>query len=125
MQTTTVEELVSKGFMEDPQGLKQLERPFALPLALGVGGFALSFALMMLEKISTRSGFVLAGVSWCFVVAMMVCMYRSRPKSRHTGRPMVKYKNRSPASGVIHEVIYVCPESKTFWRRIYLENGDG
>ncbi len=50
MQSITVSELVSKGFTEDAEGLKELQRPFALPLITGMGGFVLSFGLMMLEK---------------------------------------------------------------------------
>jgi len=125
MQSTTVNELVSKGFTEDSEGLKQLQKSFAIPLIIGTGGFVLSFVLMMLERVSTGLGISLAAASWCFIVLTLVCMYRGRPKSRYTGKPMLKYKNRSPASGVILEVIYVCPDSKTFSRRVYLENGDG
>ena len=125
MQSTTVNDLLSKGFTEDPLGVKELQKSFALPLVVGTGGFVLAFALMMLERVSTGLGLSLAAVSWCFIALTLVCMYRSRPKSRHTGKPLLKYKNRSPASGVILELIYVCPDSRTFSRRVYLENGDG
>lgn len=125
MQSTTVNELLMKGFTEDPLAVKALQRSFAVPLAVGIGGFVLDFALMMLERISVNVGISLAAVSLCFIGLTMVCMYRVHPKSRHTGKPLVKYKNRSPSSGVILELIYVCPDSKTFSRRVYLESGDG
>jgi hypothetical protein len=125
MQSTTVNELLSKGFTEDPLAVKALQKSFALPLVVGTVAFVLAFALMMLERVSSGVGISIAAVSWCFIVLTLVCMYRARPKSRHTGKPLLKYKNRSPDSGVILELIYVCPDSKTFSRRVYLENGDG
>ena len=125
MESTTVNELLSKGFTEDPVAVKALQRSFALPLVIGTAGFVLAFALMMLERVSVGVGIGLAAVSWCFIVLTLLCMYRSRPKSRHTGKPLLKYKNRAPDSGVILELIYVCPDSRTFSRRVYLENGDG
>ena len=124
MQSIAVHELVSKGFTEDPEGLKEMQRSFALPLIIGAGGFVVSFGLMMLEKIRVWLGVSLAAASWCFTVLTLIGMYRSRPRSWHTGKPMLKYKNRSPAAGVIHEILYVCPDSKTFARRVYLENED-
>ena len=123
MQTTTVEELESKGFSEDPQGRKRFERPLLLPAVLGLGVYAVSFALMVFKKIPELTGIILVCGSLCILGIMALCQYWSRPKSRHTGRRLVKYKNASPGPDVILEVIYVCPESKTFWRRVYALRG--
>lgn len=125
MESTTVNELLSKGFVEDPITAKVLQKSFAVPLVAGAAGFVLAFAFMMIECVSVGVGIAIAAVSWCFIVLTLVCMYRARPKSRHTGKRLLKYRNRSPDSGVILELIYVCPDSKTFSRRVYLENGDG
>ena len=123
MQSTTVIELLSKGFTEDPLAVKALQRRFAVPFTLGVGVFVLGFALWMLNRIGDGVGVSLIAGSWCFLVLTAVCMYRSCPRSTHTGKPLLKYKNSSPDSGVILELIYVCPESKTFSRRVYVAKG--
>jgi hypothetical protein len=123
MQSTTVNDLLSRGFTEDPLALKAIERPFAVPLVLGVGVFVSGFALWMLKRIGDGLGVSLIAGSLCFLLLVMLCMYRSRPRSRHTGKPLLKYKNSSPDSGVIHELIYVCPDSKTFSRRVYVLKG--
>src|SRR5215471_1505322 len=125
MESVTVEALLAQGYTEDPDGLKGLERSYRLPLIIGVSGFILSFALIMLGKVSDKVGLTLAGISWCFIISTIVFMYRSRPKSRHTGKALLKYKNRAPDPDVMLEVIYVCRDSKTFFRRVYAESSGG
>jgi hypothetical protein len=125
MQSTTVNELLSNGFTEDPRAVKALQRSFAAAWIVGVGSFVLAFALFMLSKVSIGLAFWLMAGSWCFLLLTAVCMYRSRPRSPYTGKPLLKYKNQSPDSGVMVELIYVCPDSKTFSRRVYLQGGAG
>ena len=92
MKSITIDELFAQGFTENPEMIKQLQKPFRIPLIVGVGGFALSFLLMMLDKIDGAAGLTLAMGSWCFAVFTMFMMYRSNPKSRHTGKPFLKYR---------------------------------
>jgi hypothetical protein len=122
MQTTTVNELLSNGFTEDPAAVKALQKAFALPLVVGLGGFVLGF-VMMIKRVSAGVGMSLTAGSLCFIGLMLLSMYRSRPKSRHTGKPLLKYKNSVPDPGVLLELIYVCPDSKTFSRRVYAVKG--
>jgi hypothetical protein len=124
MQSTTVNELLSNGFTEDPLIVKSLQRAFAIPFIFGVGAFVFGFALVLMKD-SVGVGISLVVGSLCFLLLMVVCMYRSRPKSRHTGTPLLKYKNSSPDPGVVVELIYVCLDSKTFSRRVYLMRGFG
>jgi len=125
MDSTTVEGLLVQGYTEDPEGIKGLERSYKKPIIIGVGGFGLSFVLMMFGKVSDKVGLGLAVISWLFIINAIIFMYRSQPRSRHTGKVLLKYKNRNLGPSVMLEVIYVCPESKTFFRRIYAESGDG
>src|SRR3954464_8903474 len=124
MQSTTVNELLSNGFAEDPLIVKSLQRVFAVPFIFGVGAFVFGFALV-LKEVSVGVGISLVVGSLCFLLLMVLCMYRSRPKSRHPGTPLLKYKNSAPDPGVGVELIYVCLDSKTFSRRVYLMKGFG
>ena len=124
MQSTTLNELRSNGFTEDPLAVKSLQKPFAVPFILGVAAFVVGFVLVLTE-VSIGVGISLVVGSLCFLLLMVVCMYRSRPKSRHTGKPLLKYKNSSPDPGVILELIYVCLDSKTFSRRVYVMKSIG
>ncbi len=124
MQSTTPNELRSKGFTEDPLAVKALKKPFAIPFILGIGSFVVGFVLVLSEA-SIGVGISLVVGSLCFLLLTVMCMYRWRPKSRHTGKPLLKYKNSSPDPGVILELIYVCLDSKTFSRRVYLMKSFG
>lgn len=123
MQTTTINELLSKGFTEDPRAIKLIQRPFLIPCIPALGVYVVSFACLVLKKGSIGVNLALLAGSWCFIGLMLLCLYKSRPKSRHTGKPLSKYKNSFPDSNVGLELIYVCPESKTFSRRVYLVKG--
>lgn len=51
--------------------------------------------------------------------AIHVIAYRSTPRSRFTGKPLRRYKNAKPNRHVLAELIYVCEDSKTFFRRVW------
>jgi hypothetical protein len=119
MQSTTLNDLRSQGFTEDPLAVKALQKLFAVPFILGGAAFVVGFVLVLTEA-SIGVGISLVVGSLCFLLLTVVCMYRWRPKSRHTGKPLLKYKNSSPDPGVILELIYVCLDSRTFSRRVYV-----
>ncbi len=125
MEPITINELQSQGFTEDPLAVKAIERPFAVPLVLGIGVFVCGFALWMLKRIGDGLGVSLIAGSLCFLLLVMALMYFSRPRSRHSGKPLLKYRNAAPDAGVGHELIYVCPQSKTFSRRVFVRKGAG
>ena len=50
---------------------------------------------------------------------LQVTAYRSTPHSRFTGKPLIKYRNAKPGRDVLSEFIYVCEDSKTFFRRVW------
>ncbi len=124
MKTITIEELESEGYSEDPNGRKEFERPYLIPSLVGLSAFVICFILLVRGKVSARVGMISVGSAWLFCGATILIGYLSRPKSKLTGKPLIKYQNRSPDSDVRLELIYVCPDSKTFFRRVFMRKGD-
>ena len=129
MQSTSIDELLAKGFTEDPDGIRRFKRLFLVPAIIGLVAYVVCFALLVSGKVNHRGQLIgpLIGlaVSWILLGAMAVVMYMWRPRSRYTGKPLLKYKNSAPLGNVVTEIIYVCPDSKTFSRRVYLQRGGG
>jgi len=125
MQSTSIDELLAKGFTEDSDGIRRFKRLFMVPAIIGLGVYVLCFGLLVSGKVDIRRPLIGLAVSWISLGAMAVIMYKWRPRSRHTGKPMLKYKNSAPPGNVVTEIIYVCPDSKTFSRRVYLQRGGG
>lgn len=67
-------------------------------------------------------------LNWTRGFAMVACLatmvggifraYRFIPCSRQTGRPMHLYRNASAPAGIL-EVLYVDPDSRTYFRHVY------
>ena len=49
MQSTTLNELRSNGFTEDPVAVKALQKLFAVQFVLGVAAFVVGFVLVLTE----------------------------------------------------------------------------
>ncbi|MGZ4963480.1 MAG: hypothetical protein ACXWIU_07290 [Limisphaerales bacterium] len=125
MNSISIAELVDEGYSEDVKGLKDFLRPY-WPLAaliyIGLAAYIISFYLMVTK--TTKAALISVGLAMLFLGALSVIGYLARPKSKLTGKPMLKYKNRFPDEDVVSEWIYVCPDSKTFFRRIHLRKRD-
>jgi hypothetical protein len=125
MERINIDELLSKGFTEDPDGIRKFKRLFLVPAIIGLCVYVVCFVLVVSRKHDIRGPLIGLAVSWILLGVMMVIMYKSRPKSRFTGKPLLKYKNSAPVGNVATEIIYVCPDSKTFSRRVYVVRGGG
>jgi hypothetical protein len=123
MKSISIEELITQGYSEDSKSLKEFEKPYRIPSIVGLSGFIICFTLVVLGKLHGKVGLISIGISLLFCLATIVRGYMSRPKSKLTGKPLIKYKNRFPAPDVGLELIYVCPDGKTFFRRIYAFTG--
>jgi hypothetical protein len=124
-------ELISQGYTEDGIAEAMLDRKISRntkPL-LGAAVIMLiivPFVLVLpslgggrLSPISMICGFIC--VFAFFKVSAIA--YRRPVLSRHNGKPMIKYRNLTPGMTVQVGTIYVCPESKTFFTRIWRQVG--
>jgi hypothetical protein len=110
-----------EGYQEDITALRRFERPFILPSVFGGLLFLGPFIYLMIYR---QPVYLL---SLCLVglltfLGTMYVMFRSKPLSKASGRPMERYWNTS-SSARGDEVIYVCHDSKTYFRRTFAEKG--
>jgi Zn-dependent membrane protease YugP len=129
MNSIAIEHLKAEGYSEDSQRLTEFERPYLIPKILGISAFVICFTLLMVGSVNGKVGMIKVGmisvpVALLFLLATMLVLHLSRPKSKLTGKPLIKYKNRFPAPSVLLELIYVCPDSKIFFRRVYAMRGN-
>ena len=124
MKTTTPELLVSQGYTEDAMAGQEFERPYTWPnLVLAIIFFS-SLVLTLSDRISMKVGIPLMAGSMIIICLTIIRLRFSIPYSRHTGKPMERYRNSAPKEQVCTELIYVCHESKTFFRRVFSEFSD-
>lgn len=119
MNDISVKKLIEEGYTEDPDGLRQLDFPYIVPCMIGVLVFVGSLALVFMNILDLKYGLALMATAWCAVGALILKQYLSKPRSRHTGKPLQKYRSVTPQPNVTKEVIYVCEDSKTFFRKAY------
>lgn len=125
-------ELIAQGFTEDGVAKAALDRKvkrMTTPLLV-----ATVLLAMVVPALLALFSF---GAHWLFAVSMIcgfICVfalfkvsaiaYRRPVLSRHTGKPMVKYRNLTPGMSVQVGTIHVCPESKTFFTKTWRQVGD-
>jgi len=125
MKTTTPERLISQGYTEDAEAGREFERPYTWPNLVLVVVFFSSLALSLADRISMKVGVSLMAGSFIIICLTIIRLRISIPHSRHTGKPMERYRNSAPERQVSSELIYVCHDSKTFFRRVFSEYSDG
>jgi hypothetical protein len=123
METLDVQSLIDEGYTEDPEALERFERPFTIPFIVLIILFVGDLALLLTGGIDTRMGGGVLIALLALIFGIIALLYYSRPRSRHTGRPLDRYRNLAPARRRDVEFLYVCAESKTFFRRVYAQGG--
>jgi len=118
MQSLDPDALV--GYLNDDAARKRFERRFRIPGLLGFvlfgGGIAWS---VFIEK---PNAFVFAGLA-VGAVCLIICVLGMRflTPTSSSGRPMKKFwVDRSNSYG--HEMIFVCEDTKTYFRRVFAKN---
>lgn len=123
MKEIRIEDIPAQGYRENPEGLilfqRQQFRPWPL-LVLVVLAFVLIAEVVLgfaggLEAIALA----ISGLLWATVFAVLIKGYLANPRSRHTGKPLMKFRNASPGRDSLLEVVYICPESKTYFIQVY------
>ena len=115
----TPEQLKAQGYTEDPEGRRRFDRPYQLPNGVLILVFCGSLFGVAIEKLPFLPAFWTAAGSFLTLFVIQVFAYRSTPHSRFTGKPLTKYRNAKPGRDVLTELIYVCEDSKTFFRRVW------
>jgi hypothetical protein len=115
-----VEDLIALGYTEDEKGFRQFENKWGIPCLFAAAVFLAAAVLMIAKKIPIAIGVPAFLCSLLFIAVMIVFKYNSQPDSRHSGRPMLKFKNADPEK---FGLIYVCPHSKTYFTQVFMEPG--
>lgn len=119
MKTITPGRLKANGYTEDLEGRRRFDQPYQSPNGVLVLVFCGSLAGVAAEKLPTIPALLVATGSFFALFVIQVLAYRSTPRSRFTGKPLTKYRNAKPDRDVLMEIIYVCEDSKTFFRRVW------
>lgn len=120
MEIISIHDLVAQGYTEDPVARHRFELKWCVPSAPPLICFVLTIGLALFGKFPLRFA-VPCAVGALIVLVIVLQVAEHRPvMSRHSGKPMLKFQNASPPRGVIRDTIYVCRDSKTFFRRAWL-----
>ena len=119
MKMTTLQELISRGYAEDAVAGRAFERPYIWPNLILAVIFFVSLGLVFAKGAQMQTGLPVMAVCFMIICTMILRLRLSTPRSRHTGKPMERFRNSSPEGDVLSELIYVCHDSKTFFRRVY------
>jgi hypothetical protein len=115
-----VEDLIALGYTEDKKGFRQFENKWGIPCLFAAAIFLAAAVLMITKTIPIAIGVPAFLCPLLFIAVMIVFKYNSQPVSRHSGRPLLKFKNADPK---IFSLIYVCPYSKTYFAQVFMEPG--
>jgi hypothetical protein len=129
LRAIATSELIAQGYTEDgvakamfARMLKRRTTPLlilAVLCAIVVPGLLVLFSVgpEWLPPVLMVFGFI------CVLSSFLVSsiMYRCPVLSRHTGKPLIKYRNLTPGMSVRISTIYVCPDSKTYFTQTWRE----
>ena len=121
MNKISIAQLIQDGYAEDPVGRRKFERPYLLFFAPWVITFIASLLLLFCELIQPITATIIMATSLVLLGLGALTMYRAHPRSRHTGKPLMKFNNTKPQWPTLSEIIYVCPDSKTYFTRSFGE----
>ena len=108
------------GYTKDDLAKKRFDARFRIPALLGLILFCGGGLWLVVTKQPTTFIFaVLAGGSLCLIVSVLGIRFLTPTSS--SGRPMKKFwVDRSNSYG--HEMIFVCDDTKTYFRRVFAKN---
>ncbi len=122
MNVIEIDSLATQGYVEDATARRAFDAQ-CLKQNI-VPGAAFVSGLVYAAWNSTSAGLVFSLIAASFCILIVWLQYRAPMIDRDTGRPMVKYKNKHPGKCVLLELVYVCPEKKTYFRRIWFRVGE-
>jgi len=121
-----------EGFTDDPAAAQTFSRRFYLPAIIGfllmLGGFGrIAFTLIKRETPLTQWEFTLiftsitGGFGW--LVGLWHYRLRATPISPRSKQPMEVYELAEGTAQDRLELVYLCRQSRTCFRHVYLEPG--
>jgi len=117
-----IETLISQGYVEDDRTAASFQKRFRPALFLSVP-FAFGMILAYAEVVPILAGITVTCLSLILIGITVIRGYVRPVISLRSGAQMVKYLNANPSPHISEEFVYVCPKSKTFFRRIKSEWG--
>ena len=124
MKTITPEKLIAMGYTDDPEGLRRLNRPLVVPNTVFVIGLIGAMGGIASQTLPVVPAFWAAALCLGALLVIQIIACRSTPRSRFNGKPMKKYRSQTTDRYVLCEFIYVCEDSKTFFRRVWWMQSD-
>ena len=122
MKEIRLAELVAAGYREDKAAASRLERPYNVAMIIGICGFIGGFVLFG-RKTMGALGLSLFGLSWVWMIVVIMTRYLTSPRDPSTGEKLEKYRARQIDSPN-EEVLLVNHAKKTYCRRVVTRNYD-
>lgn len=123
MSHPSIDHETLRDYREDREALKRFESRFARPCLLGGLIFVLGLITAIFFDRGSPWAIGFAVVGLMLLVLGLLAMYVATPTSQ-SGKPMVKYWNAS-ARAKGNEMVYVCEDSRTYFRRTWAKNSGG
>ncbi len=122
MRHPSIDHETLRDYREDGEAKHRFESRFARPCLLGGLIIVVGFATMLIDRGSPWSiGMTVAGFS--LMTLGLLAMSVATPTSAN-GKPMAKYWNTS-ARAKGKEMVYVCEDSRTYFRRTRAKQSSG
>jgi hypothetical protein len=124
MNTINIDDLLTQGYTEDHVAKRRFERRWFIASAPPLLCFTIIGGLAILGRLSLQIAVPCAVAAFLVLMIVLAAAEHASAVSRHSGKDMVKYRNARPPRGIIRETVYVCPDSRTFFRRTWFVEGD-
>lgn len=122
METIDIDDLKAGGYVEDCESRKRFEGQCFRENIVFFAGVMVGFIYAAIK--GTPLGLWFSLVVSCILLLNIWRQYSGHVIDKITATPMLKFKNAHPGKCVIMEVVYVCRERKTYFRRIWCRVGE-
>jgi len=122
MKTISITNLISEGYIEDRSLLKTFDRHSAPTIQIALIAFFPLCALALIFRPSFPLTALTIGSLALLVSADWLYPLLAKPRSAKGRKVMEKFKSLDPSNGTFLELVFVCHESKVFFRRPVFSN---
>ncbi len=122
MEKIDIEQLRASGYEEDKESRRRFENECLRDNLIFVAAFLAGLGYVVVAH--KLAGLVISAIAFCACLFSVLRQYHAPMIDKKTALPMMKFRNAHPDKCVLLELIYVCKERKTYFRRIWFRVGE-